>query len=660
MEKDRNSHYLKAVRSLQSRFLSKILNTVELMCLAIVLFAVTAIVAKELNEVKFIYMASFFLSLALALMSILLWKTKNFVRFRFSPAIGVSLIILTLVRQLMPGINALRSNSQSTIQNIDQRFLLSIATSVSKDGDFTRRMDADGITYDYHSMPADISGAWSYLFGIDLALSLLIVIPGVSIVVIAFALGVLMRKAIEIRDKPFMESGFLVIGISLTFPFLFGDFESYLPREISLNYLGFSGSLMINSLFGLQIGFCSVVLCLSSKKINKSVGNFGLITLVFIKPHYIPAFIIIATILHWKLNSNCSQTERSSRIKDIATKVLVAFISLFLLSTQETTSGLALGFSIWDTYIFKSQSLFLLIFGFSIPLILIKQRIQFGMLQPTVNFNSNLLLFFIVYAILILLTGTIEFRTSEEYLDFEGQIVVPAVSPQVATQELRQLFPPLVIILCVLFIDELMRAYSRIYVAKSRLISFILTFVSLTTLTSYNFLSFVYPQDSRFNYEVVNLEAFAQVSSIAKEYDGLAISSDLTDPDANHRRRLVAHYLIFISEQPFYLANFRYFVQMSPESLRRLEFLQELFESKTIEPHVNSLVKRNITYIYVSSRCVPKWSDTLNALELKATNSKWALFIVRGQSSLDRIDRRELRLPTWWDAANHFTKNNCL
>ena len=537
---------------------------------------------------------TFFLAgiIAVTIIKMLLSKTDYLLSYKFFFGL---LLVNALPSFLLYWIR-LKENYQYVTWNVDWRQTLaqSYAYSVSA----SHNNLYDGFDSSYHSLAALLGSAMPSVFGRSPDILLFLFIPLLCVFSLINFLYVFIQKT-----KQSLLNFVLASNIVLLTPlYRFDNFIGFI-RDYPDSFL-FDARMMLNS-------YLAFALVLSAAALRIATNSFGLhsliygttfVSLIFIKPQFIPfvvIFLLITRSFAGNDNSLISQVgNRFSWAREMVFLTLSGLLAMFF-SRERTTLPIPEPSFSRDLSIFYQNRILLSFFAYFTLIgivILLLYKIGLHLLAKGMFLIST------IYVALFVAMSLLNFRITYDQA-MRWNLLGPGIV-SVFDSDLEQGFVIVFVLLIILFsVSITCLSYKPSHSPVQ--INFLSIFVVLVTLIKFGG-SFQLYTNPQFGYEYLNNSKLVYTLEDTKNLT-LILVNDFSDPADDYQRYGRGEYLASEGLYNYFIASKAPDSFMAYDFPSRLMQVKRFFNTPLSDYHEKFLEENQISHVLISERCLPVW-----------------------------------------------------
>jgi hypothetical protein len=496
------------------------------------------------------------------------------------------------------------SGHPALVWNIDWRYQLNLAQAVTQTGGVDAALDYAGAPVTYLVGPAWFAAAVERTFGGGIAAVSFGLVPLLCVVAIAAAVVQLLR-AHHVPPAATLVS----TGLAMTLPMAsISAREVYwgLPGNlVDGRYWPFSSGLMLNSYFGLAVGFASITLLLSrhARGAALAVGSAGLAAVVAVKPAYFPTLGLVCALAA-SARLLVPDRTRLEALRLLAASAASLVGAVALLQAQPNTITLfglpslrPWGATHFDEY--QRNTTLLLV----VVLVVTGWMRSRWSTPPARGALGLLVLAAMALGVTSLVLSMVNFPPAAGDV---AQAVALGASGSVLSglqPDLGQSSVPLRLLLVGTALAVLAPSSPAAGNAWRRLGHIGAILIVLSPL---GFVTRGFFQPLRVPEAAEDQDLFAVLRQVPHGV-GRVIASDLADPADDYARPLRATLLTGYAGHRFYVANLVYVHFRRPDAVQRMMAVRAFFGSPWSAWHSRWLADTRIGAVLVHDRCPPTW-----------------------------------------------------
>lgn len=610
-------------------------KSTHLIFVGIILSTFFSAVNRKLDQKILDFLIALTFSLSCSLGIFLIFQRMK--KLRGSNLIRTS-IILGLVSSAISaiglGIIQLSSNFRDLSWNVDSRLFLSQSYSYIDHGNSYNSNSYLGFDMQYHASPSYIAAQIYNYLAINPNITLFILIPFLTLLTIYLFGELLLRKS-GLSSQYATFGAVILVNIS---------YITSVSQRQKINSPLVSSELMLNS----QLAIAVVLATVGIQTINRRGKNLfilaGLISLVTLKPQYIPfAAIILAVFSVIRLPVINFKAILKECLPVLVNTILAVSILLYFTMSKLGPNYIAKFTGIDVDYFLKT---YLLILVFALVLLIFLKIREVSLANTKVLQLFLLICFYLSFKLVL---DFIKFEPSETTLE-KMQIFQP--SKPSGDSDFNQgliLFYIMIPILVMILVPSLKLQKEK----AVRVVCIILILLSLFRVTtSVN----VFLDPSNRGYEAVNLASLREVlMQAAKRIEKPKfLVNDFVDPAESYRRNGSGMYWSSLGIGKFYLSDINTFHFLAPDVEERLAKNKYFFNSRISDFHTNLIDSEDIDFVVINKRCIPDWLSETRPI---FSNSEFALIAA---SAFSRDGKLGLRTEDKVSQIKKFGESPCL
>jgi hypothetical protein len=486
--------------------------------------------------------------------------------------------------------------------NVDSRLFLSQSYSYIQNGNSNDSNSYSGFDIQYHATPSYIAAQVFDYLKVNPSITLFIAIPLLTLLTIYTFAESLLRGS-GLNEKHAILGAVLLINISYM--------TSMTQRHKAMSPL-VNSELMLNSQLAIAVVLATLGIQVTKLRWRNLIVLAGLISLVALKPQYLPFAALSLTIIT-VINSpkKCMKSVLRASLPILINSALALSFLLYFTSSKIGYRYIA-KLDRDDLKFFLRSNLLMILFAFLLFVFLkiINEsltRVKVIQLFSTIG----------IYLLFALLLDLVKFEPSERTM--ERMQIFQSTEPG-GDSDFNQGLILLYVLVAVSFLKLIPTLEIKKAIAVKVACIFLISF-SIVRIV-YSVPSFLDP--STRGYEAVDLASLRQVLAEAEKRTDRPkfLVNDFVDPAEEYRRNGSGMYWSSVGIGEFYLSDIKTFHFLAPDVEERLVNTNFFFNSHISDFHSKFIKSAEIDFIVINKRCLPNWFFETRPI---FSNSEYAL-----------------------------------
>lgn len=542
---------------------------------------------------------------------------------RWASTIGVAGTAIAAVHLSLLGILRLVLDRPALTFNVDWRYHLNLSQGIARSGGLEEALDYQGAAIDYHVGPAWLAAATDDVLGGGIETVSFLVVPAVTTVVIAVACHSLLRT---LGFSP--AAGLVAPALLLVLPALDRSVVEYLaemPTSVTEpNRFLFGTETSLNQSFAFAVGLAGLALVLRSGRAERVAGVLGLASTAVLKPQALLGFgSMLAAITLVALLAGTDRVAPERRRSLVAVTAATGLVGVALALAQPLTSIFGpprLRFL--DTGAPPQELDGWIVVGIvAIAAGLAARRREPG--SETIDLSGHVVAGAGAYTCTWLFLNIVQFPLGDE-ASSRAEAVGLNGSADYAQPDIAQALIYSGGVIGLLAMATIVHHGIRLFDRGALVIAAVAFAAVLAPLPLVALTSADVERGLEYAEDTALRDLLARIPG-----DGLAISSDIADPDDDHERAALGMLLTGYRGTPFWLSNLAYLNFREADAADRLAQLRHFYGTPWSPWHTDFLSRNRITHVLVNERCPATWQPTDDpavALDIVAAAGEWTLY----------------------------------